>query len=66
MQLDVVLLKHADGGRVAICPSLPQCKTYGLTVDEALEKHREALIGYLAVTGGPVPENLELQVVYQS
>ena len=45
-------------GWVVTVPALPGCVTQGDTVDEALERAREAIAGYLealAKHGGPLP-----------
>ena len=48
-----------DGGFVVTVPALPGCVTQGETIEEATERAREAIEGYieaLDVLGQPVPE----------
>jgi len=36
-----------EGGYTAVVPSLPGCVTQGQTVDETIERAREAIVGYV-------------------
>lgn len=36
-----------DGGYTALVPALPGCVTQGETVDETLERAKEAIAGYI-------------------
>jgi predicted RNase H-like HicB family nuclease len=55
----VVLLKEEDGGYYVIVPALPGCVTQGGTVEQCLERAREAIQSYLKaleIEDDPVPE----------
>ena len=43
----ILLRKEPEGGYTVIVPSLPGCVTYGDTVEEAIEKAREAIELYM-------------------
>jgi predicted RNase H-like HicB family nuclease len=59
-----VRINHTEEGRfVAVCPSLPGCKTYGQTREEAQQRINEAIKGYIAAMSDFVPENVEHEVV---
>jgi predicted RNase H-like HicB family nuclease len=48
-----------DGGFVVTVPALPGCVTQGDTVDEAMDRAREAIEGFieaLDALGQPIPE----------
>lgn len=51
-----------EGGYIVIVPSLPGCITQGETVDECIERAKEAITGYiesLEAQGEQVPEETE-------
>jgi predicted RNase H-like HicB family nuclease len=43
----ILLRKEPEGGYTVMVPSLPGCVTYGDTVEEAIEKAREAIELYI-------------------
>jgi len=43
----ILLRKEPEGGFTASAPSLPGCITYGDTLDEAIEKAKEAIELYI-------------------
>jgi len=43
----IFLKKEPEGGFMVFVPSLPGCITYGNTLDEAIEKAREAIELYI-------------------
>jgi len=43
----IFLKKEPEGGFTVLVPSLPGCITYGNTLDEAIEKAREAIKLYI-------------------
>jgi antitoxin HicB len=48
-----------EGGYTISVPSLPGCISYGSTFEEAIEKIKDAMAGWLAVAkeeGLPIPE----------
>lgn len=51
-----------EGGYTVTVPSLPGCITQGETVEECLERAKEAIEGFiesLKADGEPVPEEVE-------
>ena len=48
MRFSVVLLPEEDGRYTVTVPALPGCVTYGSTVDQALERVRDAIQQYVA------------------
>ena len=46
---DVVLVPEAEGGFRVVVPDLPSVATQGETVEEALDRARDAIEGYLEV-----------------
>lgn len=51
-----------EGGYTVIVPSLPGCVTQGETLEECIERAKEAIAGYiesLEADGEPVPEEKE-------
>jgi predicted RNase H-like HicB family nuclease len=57
-----VLLTPDDGGYMVTVPALAGCFTQGATVEQALERAREAIrvhIAGLEADGEPVPEESE-------
>ena len=65
---NIQLRKENEGGYTVIVPALPGCITYGETVDEAIERAKEAVELYveeLAERGEPIPDDsrtLELSI----
>ncbi len=51
-----------DGQFITSCPMLPGCTGRGTTLREAVEKHAEAIWGYLASATNFVPGQLVLEV----
>ncbi|TET09718.1 MAG: type II toxin-antitoxin system HicB family antitoxin [Candidatus Atribacteria bacterium] len=43
----ILLKKETEGGFTVFVPSLPGCITYGDTLDEAIEKAKEAIELYI-------------------
>lgn len=43
----ILLRKEPEGGYTVIVPSLPGCITYGDTIDDAIEKAKEAIELYI-------------------
>ena len=43
----ILLKKEPEGGFTVLVPSLPGCITYGDTLDEAIEKAKEAIELYI-------------------
>jgi predicted RNase H-like HicB family nuclease len=56
----VVIEKDEDGYYVAYVPELPGCHTQAKTLDELLERIKEAVELYLEVEGSPVEMGREL------
>jgi antitoxin HicB len=53
---------NEEGGYTVLVPALPGCVTQGETVEQCIERGREAIIGYiesLQLHGDPVPEETE-------
>lgn len=51
-----------DGGYTVTVPALPGCITQGETIEQCIERAREAIAGYiesLEADGEPVPEETE-------
>jgi antitoxin HicB len=51
-----------EGGYAVTVPALPGCITQGDTVEECIERAKEAIAGYiesLAADGMPIPEETE-------
>src|SRR4029079_15849475 len=48
MRFSVLLLPEEDGRYTVTVPALPGCVTYGSTVDQALERVRDAIQQYVA------------------
>jgi predicted RNase H-like HicB family nuclease len=57
-ELDVVIEKDEEGYFVASVPALPGCHTQARSLDELMERIREAVELYLDVEG-ELPEKLE-------
>ena len=57
-ELDVVIEKDEDGYYVATVPSMLGCHTQARSLDELMERIREAVELYLEVEGAE-PEHLE-------
>ncbi len=45
---NIMLRPEPKGGYTALVPALPDCVTYGRTVDEAREMVKDAISGYIA------------------
>lgn len=58
MRLCIKISKHSEGGFRASCPSLPGCQSHGQTQEQAKEKLRDAIRGYLASLNEFVPEQI--------
>ena len=56
----VVIERDVEGWLVASIPSLPGCHTEARTMDELLERAREAIAVYLEARGEDFGEPLEL------
>jgi len=66
MKLPVILTEGEDGYIVAEIPVLPGCITQGRTKEEALERTKEAIQGYLESLrkdGLAIPDDVELAEV---
>ncbi len=63
MKLCVRIFQSDQGEYIAICPTLPGCKSRGQTREEAQQRLHEAIRGYIAAMSNFVPENLEHEVV---
>ena len=53
-----ILVTHEDGMHVVRAPALPGCFTQGRTLDQALDRAREAISGHVAALrdlGEPIP-----------
>jgi len=59
LKLSVAMEKDEDGYYVAYVPELPGCHTQAKTLDELVEKVKEAVELYLEVEG-PITEGREL------
>lgn len=59
-EFTVVIERDEDGWLVATVPSLPGCHTQGRTMDELIERVREAIAAYLDWTGDEVGQRLEI------
>jgi len=61
-----VVLEYNEGYYTAAVPALPGCVTQGRTKEEALERTKEAIQGYLESLqkdGLAIPEDVELAEV---
>ena len=58
MKFSVVIEKDEDGYYVAYVPELPGCHTQARTLDELLERIKEAVELYLEVEGPEVKREL--------
>lgn len=58
MEFDVVIERDAEGFYVASVPALAGCHTQAKSLDELMERVREAIALCLEVEG-PAPESLE-------
>ena len=47
LDLTVLLERDSEGWYVASVPDLPGCHTQGKTVEQALERVREAIVAYI-------------------
>lgn len=54
-EFDVVVEKDAEGYFVATVPALPGCHTQARSLDELMERIREAIELCLEVQGAPAP-----------
>jgi antitoxin HicB len=51
-----------EGGYTVTVPALPGCITQGETIEQCIERAREAIAGYiesLVADGEPIPEEIE-------
>lgn len=51
-----------EGGYTVTVPALPGCVTQGETIEQCIERAREAIAGYiesLRLDGEPIPEEIE-------
>lgn len=55
VHVPIILERDADGWYVATAPTLPGCHTQGRSIDEAVERIREAILLSLA-EGSPLLE----------
>ncbi len=55
-QFDVVIERDAEGYYVASVPQMPGCHTQGRSLDEVIERIREAIALCLEVEGVPEQE----------
>lgn len=53
MKLRVLIEKDEEGFFVVEVPALPGCLSQGKTKDEAISNIKEAITGWLEVTGSP-------------
>jgi predicted RNase H-like HicB family nuclease len=60
LRFSVVIEKDEDGYYVAYVPDLPGCHTQAKTLEELLERIKEAVEPYLEVEGSPVEMGREL------
>jgi len=63
----IVMRKEPEGGYTVMVPSLPGCVTYGDTVEEAIEKAREAIELYiesLKAHGEEIPKEIYQRELY--
>ena len=60
MEYTVVIEKDEDGLYVGSVPILPGCHTQGKSIDQLLERMREAIALWLEVNGGDASSSLEL------
>ncbi|MEM0038942.1 MAG: type II toxin-antitoxin system HicB family antitoxin [Thermofilum sp.] len=60
LRFSVVIEKDEDGYYVAYVPELPGCHTQAKTLDELLERVKEAIELYLEVEGSSVEMGREL------
>ena len=60
MRFSVVIEKDEDGYYVASVPELPGCHTQAKTLDELMERIREAVELYLEVEGPRIEAKREL------
>jgi len=58
MQFNIIIEKDEDGWFVATVPSLPGCHTPAQSLDDLLERIREAIALYLDVKGAPASDEL--------
>jgi predicted RNase H-like HicB family nuclease len=63
MKLCIKIIPGELDGFIALCPSLPGCKTVGKTREEAQQRLDEAIRGYIAAMSDFVPENLQHEVI---
>jgi antitoxin HicB len=64
MRKYTIILEHSEeeGGYTVVVPALPGCVTQGETIDQCIERAREAIEGYiesLRAAGEPIPEEVE-------
>lgn len=65
MKVTIYITSDGQGCFTAICPTLPGCLSKAATAEQAQEKLREVMRGYLAAVSNFVPENIEPELVEQ-
>lgn len=60
MKFSVVIERDEDGYFIASIPELPGCHTQAKTLDELMERIKEAAELYMEVEGAPSEEKREL------
>ena len=63
MKFKVVITTGEDGWYIVECPALPGCISQGKTIDQALEKIKDAIQSCLAVRNERIVEEAEQKVV---
>jgi predicted RNase H-like HicB family nuclease len=63
MKVCINIIPDGQGGYRAVCPALPGCSTKAQTRQQAQERIREMIKGYLAAVSDFVPEHLEPELL---
>ena len=63
MKLIVHVDRNEQGSYVAVCPTLPGCRSSGKTRQDAIERLDDAVRGYIAAVSNFVPERFEHEIV---
>ena len=61
-----IRIRRAEDAFVATCPVLPGCTCSGQTEDQAKDRLKEAIEGYLASINEFVPQRIDPVLEYQS